>query len=743
MTRLILVCVAVMFAGRVAHAQAFPNGADLVFNKVYFQDQDDGEYREPVDDDDAYFYLNYAHCECARKGLGNQQKIAYDITLLNNMSTMTNEPAEVWVGTGCDNETTRPLQCTKTAASIPNVDQIPSAGQARIELSLFQVFFPLATDPMMASCAPGGTGIEQSAKVWLIADAMGNDGTLDYFKSTDVPTTDTSAMTAIVKAVDTKAPEVPPNLKVESGEESIVISWDTPSNPDSIYVFQALCIDPEGLNPAEVDAKYQTQFDVCGEDSGITLGELDQGGDGTLISETPAPFIALDTNFVCGEASKTAPNLTIKELDNGKAYQVALLAVDRYGNVAGTRFMRTVTPQPVTDLWEDLHDRNSAVDGGCLLSQTYGDGNPLTRVLRDFRDTTLARTGYGRGLTHAYYATLGKLTVEGSIVLRVIAGLLLAPFVVVALLWHALTLPGLLALIALLAFRRRLKRYALAVLLLAPSLASADDFEPYWATSEQEDASLLTIPEVDWHVGIKVGPYIPEIDLQAGLNAATGMGPYEAMFGDYYTLNSDGVTVKKHEQRVWQVLPMLDVDRVLWEGFGQFTVGGSIGYMQKSAYAYVAGTSPDDEMRPRSTSGKNTFRLIPAAATVGYRFTYLDDAYGIPVVPYVRGGLSYYVWWMKAPNGNLSKICDADSPEGMCNNENKAYGGSFGFQGSIGLSIRAERIDANAATSMRTSGLMHAGFYAELSYAKVDGFGSDSKLSVGDNTWFAGVDFEF
>jgi len=45
--------------------------------------------------------------------------------------------------------------------------------------------------------------------------------------------------------------------------------------------------------------------------------------------------------------------------------------------------------------------------------------------------------------------------------------------------------------------------------------------------------------------------------------------------------------------------------------------------------------------------------------------------------------------------------------------------------------------------SMQQSGIQHAGIYAELSLAKVDGFGSDSKLSVGDRTWFAGVNFEF
>ena len=42
----------------------------------------------------------------------------------------------------------------------------------------------------------------------------------------------------------------------------------------------------------------------------------------------------------------------------------------------------------------------------------------------------------------------------------------------------------------------------------------------------------------------------------------------------------------------------------------------------------------------RSPGDENTFRLIPLALTATYRFTWLDDEYGIPVVPYVRGGLA-------------------------------------------------------------------------------------------------------
>jgi hypothetical protein len=74
---------------------------------------------------------------------------------------------------------------------------------------------------------------------------------------------------------------------------------------------------------------------------------------------------------------------------------------------------------------------------------------------------------------------------------------------------------------------------------------------------------------------------------------------------------------------------------------------------------------------------------------------------------------------------------------------NRAIGATAGLVGSIGLAIRAERIDESAARSMHESGLEHAGFFAELNTGWVDGFGKDTKLNVGDTTWFAGVDFEF
>ncbi|MEP6865792.1 MAG: MXAN_2562 family outer membrane beta-barrel protein, partial [Deltaproteobacteria bacterium] len=383
---------------------------------------------------------------------------------------------------------------------------------------------------------------------------------------------------------------------------------------------------------------------------------------------------------------------------------------------------------------EDLHDKNDHIEGGfCLLAETYGDNNPLTTALRSFRDHTLADTVYGRWLINAYYKTLAPLGayVQGHIVLRILCGILLLPLVVFALLWHVLTLPGLIMLGALMLLRRRLMRSrsqlatqiaaagAVLFVMFSPSRAHAQS--PYWedqTTGETTDAPLADVAsEVKWHAGVRIGPYTPQIDSQTSVRNTAGKGPYEAMFGGY------------------SILPMLDVDRFLWTGLGQLGVGFSIGYIGKSAHAFTDGSDPNDPNRPRSPGDTTAFRLIPMQLTAVYRFSYLDDEYGIPVVPYLRGGFGYYVWWSTDPAGNFSRDpMDAN---------NRALGATAGLVGAVGLAIRAERIDAEAARSMHESGLEHAGFYGEINTGWVDGFGKSTKLDVGDTTWFAGVDFEF
>lgn len=740
MTRFVavgLVVLGLMADARVARAEGdpLPNNAVLSFFKIKIREN--GKFVEFESPDALRRYFNLAHCTCGQTKSGDEYLFAYDLAL--TVDTGIDRPVDVWVGTNCEDELLRPMNCVQVD-KVDRIDSIRLSEGPHIEVPTYEAINVKTT---------GACVDRETATAWLLFDQDG-DGKYDHWVTDKVA--EPMGFPA-PSGIDVKPPPLPTNFRASGGEGSIVIDWEPPTGTTDFFAFQALCALDDDTTVGKTvlpEPRYQRPFDVCQANSTVTLAETSLDIPDELPATLPPAFANLDPDFLCGDTDdSTAQSLKIDGLTNGKRYKVALLAIDAYGNATGTFFTTTITPKPATDFWEDLNDREDGIEGGCLLSKTYGDGNPLTQTLRAFRDETLAGSVLGRWLTDAYYATLGRLAVE-SLPARIAAGLALAPLVALALLWHVLTLPGLLVLLALPWLWRRRARLlgvgwrhlrlasaaAAAVVVLAPGLASADDFTPYWEDPGAEQAALDEPGEVKWHAGIRVGPYTPDIDLQFSQNALTGMGPYEAMFGDYFI---DG---ERHNGRVYQIMPMLDVDRILWSRFGQIGVGGSIGYMQKTAYAYADMTDENQPMRERSTAAESTFRLIPMAATATYRFTYLDDRWGIPIVPYVRAGLSYYVWWMKAPDGNLSKVCKESSADDECD-EDKAYGGTFGIQGSAGLAIRAERIDADAARSMRNSGIQHAGFYAEVFWARVDGFGSETKLWVGDTTWFAGVNFEF
>jgi hypothetical protein len=227
-----------------------------------------------------------------------------------------------------------------------------------------------------------------------------------------------------------------------------------------------------------------------------------------------------------------------------------------------------------------------------------------------------------------------------------------------------------------------------------------------------------------WLLSMGIGPYMPQIDPQ--VRGMPGPGPYEQMFGAHPS---------------W--IPALTLERVVARRFGSQWLAGITGaYLQTSAHAWAICTAegerigdcdgtPGDSLRTRSSS-TNTFHLVPLSLIASYRYTQLDDEHVAPIVPYARVGLSDYAWWVHDPNAHVASYM-TNSPEGS----------SLGLQATIGVSLRAERIDSDAARSLRDSGLLHGGFFFEVTAAWVNGFGNASKQSVGDTTWFAGVNFEF
>jgi hypothetical protein len=740
LTLAMVTIAATMILPLTAHAE-LPGGAVVVFDRLFIN-EDGGTAKPPSTTVKQDQYFNLAHCVCSASNLGSEQAFAQEIKLTKG-TTPINREGQLWVGSQCDVQANRDAAtatCEKLADTIPDLEQISVfAKKATIPLKTFMV-------PLRTSCEER----EQDSTLWVLADGDG-DGTLEY------------SVNKAIK-IDTSAPPLPTGFAASGAENAIQLNWVAPVDRlGDILYYQAFCSKIDGsaaLAKPSHEPQYQTAKGLCEAplSNDPTPTEIVAVTDGPMpppVTTVPEGIKTLDKAFICGQTVNTATSLRIDGLENNVDYVIALAAIDKFGNAKSTYFTTALTPQPVTDFWEDLQGRGSKVEGGyCLLAQTYGDNSNLTQTLRGFRDNTLARSAVGRALTRGYYSISPRLGqwVGHSMALRIIFGTLLLPLVAMALVWHMLGFPGMMLLLAAIWLVRKrriqkgLRRYvsscqrsvAVTALTLFAVAASQwavmhkahaqSSIKPYW----EDDADPETqVDAVHWRFGIRGGPYTPDIDKQFGgsvsemsTDGSRVKGPYEAMFGSKYG-----------------IMPTLDVDRVVWQGAGQITVGGSIGYLAKKSKAYANGGSPLTPTRDRSPGDTNAFRLFPLAAVASFRLTYLDDAYGIPLVPYIRGGLAYYLWWVRAPNGNIAKACKDQVAE-KCETT-KAIGGSFGLQGAIGLSVRAERIDADTASSMREGGMQHAGFYAEYSVAKVDGFGSASKLAVGDATWFAGVDFEF
>lgn len=745
----------------VAHAQS-QSAQDSIDIKILLPD-DDGEFRESNESEQIDFF-NFANCQCALESeppAGDEPRPGYfqiELSLSDSAQSFVSEEATLAVGFRCDDDDEEQQDCVDVEIIGDVIDEL--RGAPTYNVGAHELMFPNDT-------ACGQT--DGKPNVYVMFDTE-NDGVIDDQASQPYD-------------YDAEPPPLPRNARASGGEGAINVRWDElDTEQNEVDNFQVLCARADG-SPAFAEPKDAALFDtpaqLCGATNPDNLfpgegntpepdagpGDSPDAGTGVdagvaAAADLPEWMASMNPDYVCGTGSPTAQNIRIDGLENGQVYRVALVAVDDARNVVGVD-LGEVTPQSVTDFWEDYHNQGGGADGGiCLVNSTFGGGSGMSQALRDFRDHTLATFALGRMGIEAYYAHVAPLGVhvEDSMALRVVAAVILAPLAGVAAFWEYTSLPvKLLVLLALVLVRRmRTQRRdpdahsvtvttrphvrfagaaaALATVLVvcasaAPAAAQGD---PYWDDFGSEvEEDVVEEPVSYWNVGIKLGPYLPDIDSEFDAQP----GPYERVFG--------GATL----------MGIVDVERFFLFPLGQIGVAASLGFTGQTANSFATcgpndtGCTPgetlvDENGEPvRAPGDKTSFRLMPASIGAVYRFTYLDDQWHVPLVPYARLGLAYYLWWITAPDGSLSEYrppacidCDGD----------RALGASLGWQGSVGLAVRAERLDPQSRRSLRNElGINHAGFYAELMYADVNGFGAEGKLQVGTLTWFAGLNFEF
>ncbi|MEZ4368519.1 MAG: MXAN_2562 family outer membrane beta-barrel protein [Kofleriaceae bacterium] len=519
-------------------------------------------------------------------------------------------------------------------------------------------------------------------QLWVLVDGDA-DGTYDYDTTFSVTT-------------DSEPPPVPTDFEAAGAEAAVDLSWSAPTGrATDILYYQALCAGPDGLPAIAAEdrptQRYQTVRGLCNLNVDVDLTGVSIVTDAAA-RPGPTPDAMLPDAML--PDAGVPPVVLPEELTQ---LDPTYLCGETTGAATSLRIEGLTNDVEYTVVLLSVDKYANAA--GVYFTQPLVP-QPVTDFWEDLGDR-------GSKVEGGFCLSVAgdDANAAGSLMLVALAGVL--------------------------AWARRRRRTVVATvavvmaLPLAAGVARADDWDPYW--TDDLDGTAADEP-VRWNVGIKFGPYTPAIDAQfAGQTGADpDDGPYAQMFG--------GDTV----------LPTLDVDYFFAHPYGQLGVGGSIGFAGKTAKAFAAGSDPNDPDRPRADNDTTSFRVLPLAATLTYRFTWLDDAYGVPLVPYARAGLAYSIWWVRAPSGDFAESYPGgcDPADAGCDG-NRALGGSLGLQGAIGLAVRAERIDADAAGSMAASGMEHAGFYAELQLAKVDGFGSEQRLAVGDNTWFAGVNFEF
>lgn len=201
----------------------------------------------------------------------------------------------------------------------------------------------------------------------------------------------------------------------------------------------------------------------------------------------------------------------------------------------------------------------------------------------------------------------------------------------------------------------------------------------------------------------KAGPYLPEVDAEFG-GAAT---PYDDMFGDTDLL----LTALSFD---WEFI------RVPGDDFsvGTFSVGLTLGFMQ------AVGASRTSDGR---ASGEDTvLNVIPIHYSAGFRFDMLAEEYDVPIVLYVKGGISTYYWWILNGGGTA------------------AWGWTPGWHFIPGIALRLDWFETSTSQDFdATVGVNHSYLICEMVLAGIDGLGTDRRMDLSDLTWMLGLAFEF
>jgi hypothetical protein len=681
-------------------ATAAPAWAQSNFGTMVMQlKKEDGTF---FNDEELTEFFNKAACLCGAT-------FSVDMQLQGAPpGDLGDDVVEIWVGTDCQTiDDERPTRC-RQLSSAHIIEDFHGTELVTIDISARDFMFP----------ATQTCGEEVAAR--NVFAMVNEDGDRDYEHVW-------SFSSAI--SFDTRPPAAPTEVEAAGVEDGFRVSWELPSTIADIRGFQVLCASMTDGAPIFTEPparpEYQRPQDIEGCTATNPVPDAGAPDAGAAKPQAGQSIGELDPDFICsGLTGNTATSVRVdldprrtRQLDPDDCIVARLVAVDTARNAREIAVPGCLRPQQVRDGWETYHDLGGAADGGfCFVATAaYGDyDHPYVRVLRELRDDTLADFGAGRSFIAWYYEVSPAWAdwLRRHEIARALVAAALFPVVALAWVWNGVGGWGvLLAAVAVVLWRRRRR----ALLAAAAGLVLLAWAGPARAQAFLDERSQVASEDVvhfsRWAFSLRVGPYFPDIDGESGLSGA----PFAKTYG-----SGAGVLVGA------------DLEFFFVRAYGQLGLSAGIATMGKSGRSFATDPMtgmPTDERSEDTTS----FRLVPLSLSAVYRVTQLADRTLIPLVPYARVGLSYYLWRFTKGSGQLAEVDD-----------DEAIGGTLGWQATAGVALRADRLDPGAARALRSElGVEHAGFFFEVTYADVSGLGMANKLRVGDFTWAAGINFEF
>lgn len=220
----------------------------------------------------------------------------------------------------------------------------------------------------------------------------------------------------------------------------------------------------------------------------------------------------------------------------------------------------------------------------------------------------------------------------------------------------------------------------------------------------------VTIPALaesprDMVLELKFGPFRPAIDSEFG----RGVSPYKDIMGGGNIL-----------------MTQIEYDYEFYNRVGILALGATFGYARDKGKGRLADGQPSND--------STTFHLIPLSLSAVYRFDYLAQRHRIPLVPHVKAGFDYYIWWITNAVGKVARSKDGSVGQG----------GTFGGHVTFGLAFHMDFLSPEMAQTFDADvGVNNTYLFAEYVMSWVNDFGSSKSFDLSSRMFLFGIAFEF